>query len=428
MKWRLGVFGLVGALLIGCQTGGTSYEHSRYDYWSFRARSGRLPEPNYLPWALHEESLPLGGRGYVVCRWPDDAFPLRYYVESPIIREELQDEFRPRDPGEFVAAVERAFDIWQKAIGRPVRFQRVHERKDARLVVHMQADKNERAEGFVLGVVRDETERCQIQGRGEQPDQVRIEYQVDDAYLYISDSVGLLTPHQVQSIALHEIGHVLGVSGQHSPLRGDVMYRVASDRRVDALSQHDTNTLRALYRLAPGRIYVRTDEARSKPLSEVRRDPPRLDHELRDDRYDVEVRFPRGWQVIRSARGWIAIDGLSWDYDASIQVVSGRGDFDPEYAPLSLNRLVTGEIQRSEMLEIDGQPIARVVASSDGRTEEISMIGWQKGWLVFVIADCRSEDYQLYQPWFRSVLLSLDHPVEAAKVWRRKPGVSAPPR
>ena len=407
----MALFALAGVCLFaGCQSDGLDYEHNRFDYWEFRARAGRLPEPNYLPWALHVETLPEGGRALLACRWPNSAFPLRYYVDAPQIPEEIQDEFSPRDPLEYVGAVARAFELWEQAVGRPVRFERVDRAQDAQLVVRLEASEMRVSEGHVLGIVRDEAGRCRVTGASPEIDQVAVEYEVGEVQLYVSDAVGLLTPHQVHAIALHEIGHVLGVSGQHSPLRGDVMYPVAADRRVDVLSQHDMNTLRSLYSLVPGSIYARLDETRKLPMAEVRRGPPRLGGELSDERFGLRVRFPRGWQVIRSSRGWIAVDGLSWDYDASIQVVASRGVFDADEATRNLGRLTSGEVESAEVIELDGQPVARVIARGSDRTEEVSLIGWDEDWLVFVIADCRSEDYQLYQPWFRSVLFSLDHP------------------
>jgi Matrixin len=58
-------------------------------------------------------------------------------------------------------------------------------------------------------------------------------------------------PDEVQVMALHEIGHVLGLD--HSPDPGDIMY---ASPKVKDLSQRDIATLLLLYQLAPGSLRV----------------------------------------------------------------------------------------------------------------------------------------------------------------------------
>jgi hypothetical protein len=401
---------ILGAVLrIACAPAAPHYQHSRYGYWAFRARVGALNEPNYLPWLMHRETLFDGQEALVACRWPDDAFPLRYHVAQPTIPNEVQDEFHPRDPMEYVTAVARAFKQWEKTLDRPLRFQLVDDPEKATLQIHLDVEMRHEREGQVLGMVRNEADRCRVVGPGPDDDHVEIVYAVRHAYLYISDSFGLLTPRQVQSVALHEIGHVLGASGQHSPLRGDAMYKIADDRRVETLSEHDRNSLRALYRVRPGAIYARLNERHGEPLSEVRRTPPRLASEILDDRFGFKVRFPVGWQVIHSPRGWISVDGLSWDYDASIQLIALRGSLGDYMEARRRTTFGPETLVSSDMLEIDGQPVGRIVTRAPERTEEFSVQDWRKGWVLAMVADCSSADYMLYQPWFRRVLLSLEH-------------------
>jgi len=386
------------------------YQHSRYDYAAFRARVGVLAEPNYLPWVMHREMLPGGQPALVVCRWPDRAFPLRYYVVPPAIPSQEQDEFNPRDPEDYVLAVEEAFERWQQAVGRPVRFQRVADPEQATLQVHLDVALRQEEEGQVLGMLRDETGRCRVLGPGGDVDHVRIEFAVQDAYLFISDEFGLLTPGQVHVVALHEIGHILGASGQHSPLRGDVMYKIASDRRVEKLSEHDRNSFRALYRATPGAIYVRLNEKHAEPDTEVRRSPPVLDREYADERFGFRVRFPQGWQVMRSPRGWAAVDGLSWDYDASVQVIALRGDVVAYMQYRTLMPSAPDELVTREYLELDGRRMGRVTVRTEEWAEETAVLDWDEGWILLLVADCRNKVFSLYQPWFQRVLLSLEHP------------------
>ena len=404
---HLVAFVLLGSAL-ACAGTEPAYQHTRYDYWAFRARVGVLPEPNYLPWITHLEALPGGGLALVACRWPDDAFPIRYHVARPLIPIEEQDEFNPRDPGEYVAAVHRAFSLWEDAIGRPVRFESVDDPADAALLVHLRAEAFATEEKSVLGVVRASSARCRVVGAGEAPEAVAVVFKVAEAELFVVDQHGLLTAHQVQTVALHEIGHILGASGQHSPLRGDVMYSIADDRRVEKISEHDRNTFRALYKLRQGAVYARVDEKHAEPVSEVRRGPPRLEGRHRDDRFDFAVSFPVGWQVIRSRRGFVAVDGVSWDYDASIQVIALRGRRQDFVEQQRRSLRYRGELAGTEGPELDGQPLTRLLAKGDGWAEETVVQDWDDGWLLVMVADCNDRDYSLYRPWFERVLLSID--------------------
>lgn len=402
---RLALAGLMAGAT--CVTHEPGYQHNRYDYWAFRSRVGRLEEPNYLPYVTHRKRLPDGRPALVVCRWPAEAFPLAYYVEPPAIPPELQHEFSPRAATDYVEAVHRAVRRWADAIGRPVRFRPVSDPAAATLRVVLEPDMRPAPEGLVGGMAEGAAESCRVLGPGPSPDQVEIAFALDTVRLFIVDSVGLLTPGQVELIALHELGHVLGASGQHSPLAGDLMFRMTDDRRVEALSAHDRNTFRELYQIPPGTVYARLAEAHGQPMLEAQQGPPRLDQSVADPRFGFQVQFPVGWQRIRTSRGWIGVDGVSWDYDASMQVSAVRGRF-PELAARQAYRAqARGELARIEHLELDGLPIARFVTDSGDVTEEMVLIHWAEGWVILLLADCRSEHYPLYQNWFRRILLSV---------------------
>jgi predicted Zn-dependent protease len=405
---RLAALAFVAGWLAGCGSESSDYRHNRFDYASFRARVGSLSEPNYLPWAMHVETLPDGALALVACRWPDAAFPLRYFVRSPEIPEALEGDAPFRTPADYESAVDEAFAAWQKVIGRPVRFERALRLEDAQVEVRLEARVQEVEEGAVLGVVTGESERCRVIAAGATRDRVEIAFAPRAATLFIADSVGLLTPRQVRAVALHEIGHLLGVSGQHSPLAGDVMYAVAGDRRIEMLSEHDRGSLRALYAVPPGSVYARLDERHAEPIADVRRSPPVLATETVDERNGFRVRFPKDWQAIRTPAGFIAVDGISWDYDASIQVVAARGTPGAHLSLLAGQGISRGDDVRSEVFELDGEPIARLVTRGSERAEEIDVIGWREGWVLIVMADARERDFNLYQPWFQRVLLSLE--------------------
>ena len=401
---------LGGAAGCGGAGGGAApvdYQHNRWDYWRFEERVGALPSPNYLPWAMHRE-LADGAEVLVACRWPDEAFPLRYSVAAPEIPADLAGETVARTPADYVAAVDEAFRAWQRAIGPPVKFVRSDSPGDAALTVQLLTKIEEVPEGQLLGVVRGESHRCRVTRTGATPDLVEIEFAPNEATLYIVDSMGLLTPRQVRAVALHEIGHLLGVSGQHSPLAGDVMYEVAGDRRIEALSEHDKNTLRALYALPPGTIYARLAETREPGSNGVRADPPKLADETRDARHGFSVHFPARWQVIQTPNGWIAVDGVSWDYDASIQVISAHGSVGSYLSLLSGKGRARGDDVRSEWFELDGAPVARLISKGDERAEQTDLVDWGDGFVLVVMADSRARDFEFYRPWFQRVLLSVE--------------------
>jgi predicted Zn-dependent protease len=73
-----------------------------------------------------------------------------------------------------------------------------------------------------------------------------------------SPSGRILGPDRLRAIALHEIGHSLGLA--HSEVRGDIMFPTA-DRPI--LTGRDSATLDLLYRLPPISIKWSTDSVTS---------------------------------------------------------------------------------------------------------------------------------------------------------------------
>jgi hypothetical protein len=134
----------------------------------------------------------------------------------------------------FLDAVRSAFQRWQEA-GVPVRF-------------NLDADSGS-AEVQV---------RWRIQFEGERSGQTDVQWD-DEGHL----TGGVLTlatfdakgqpfgPDDVRVLALHEIGHLLGLD--HSPDPGDVMY---ARPKVRDLSPRDIRTAALLYDLAPGSLRV----------------------------------------------------------------------------------------------------------------------------------------------------------------------------
>jgi len=134
----------------------------------------------------------------------------------------------------FLDAVRSAFQRWQEA-GVPVRF-------------NLDADSSS-AEVRV---------QWRIQFEGERSGQTDLQW--DDEGHVTGGVVTLSTfdakgqpfgPEDVRVLALHEIGHLIGLD--HSPDPGDIMY---AQPKVRDLSPRDIRTAALLYDLAPGSLRV----------------------------------------------------------------------------------------------------------------------------------------------------------------------------
>ena len=134
----------------------------------------------------------------------------------------------------FLDAVRAAFQRWQDA-GVPVRF-------------NLDADSGS-AEVRV---------QWRIQFEGERSGQTDLQWEEDGhltggtVTLATFDAKGQpFAPEDVHVLALHEIGHLIGLD--HSPDPGDIMY---AQPKVRDLSARDIRTASLLYDLAPGPLRV----------------------------------------------------------------------------------------------------------------------------------------------------------------------------
>ena len=134
----------------------------------------------------------------------------------------------------FLDAVRAAFQRWQEA-GVPVRFDLDADSASAEVRLHWR-----------------------IQFEGERSGQTDLQW--DDEGHVTGGVITLATfdpkgqplgPDEVRVIAMHEIGHLLGLD--HSPDQGDVMY---AQPKVRELSPRDIATVLLLYDLAPGPLRV----------------------------------------------------------------------------------------------------------------------------------------------------------------------------
>lgn len=167
----------------------------------------------------------LASRDSALARWPDRlAKPLRVWVQETDTLQGWHEDFVP--------AVRGAFDSWSAA-GIPVRFDfvvdsasaDVHVRFTSRLANGISGKTVWSRDGGWWLVAGD------IQLAVEHP------------------SGGVVSPSQMRAIALHEVGHLLGLD--HSSSVEDIM---SARVRVRELSDADRGTVRLLYSMPAGSI------------------------------------------------------------------------------------------------------------------------------------------------------------------------------
>src|SRR6266699_7178066 len=157
-------------------------------------------------------------------RWDNRvARPVRVYLTAATVA-----NFQPA----FLDAVRSAFQAWEQA-GVPVRFA-------------LDADSASAEVRFLW----------RIQFEGERTGQTDLEWDADGRLtggvvtLATFDPKGQpLAPDDVRVMAIHEIGHLIGLDHSHDP--GDLMYAAP---KVRELSARDIATALLLYQLAPGTL------------------------------------------------------------------------------------------------------------------------------------------------------------------------------
>jgi hypothetical protein len=395
---------------------GPPYRPDRRDDAAFRAARPDVLEPNYLAFMVHRAPAPDGGGDVLfLCRWPDTEMPLAVYIAPPAIPDALQDEFDPKPPELFVAAVARALETWERELEGLVRFRLVPERSQARLELRLIGAQgpDTHPDLQVLGTAP-VARACRLRGGDAASGVLDVEFGVPDVELYIADYFGLLAPDQVEWIALHEIGHALGMRS-HSPIPADVMYEVVRDRvTVRELSTEDVNSFVSLYRLPNGTVYGRVpaDGGDGRPPPAPPQGAPSLAiAPYVDARLGFELRPPEGWMRVPTAQGVVAVDGVTWDYTASFQVVVHRYTtleaFMDRYGDHYLSR---GRVLSQRFLHVDGRRAfeLRIEHQTPPFVEQMTFIESGDGRVFAVIADSPAELAESYRPWFDAALAGLE--------------------
>ncbi len=422
---------LLPLALLGCLSGRLeppSYLHHRLDYAAFRERHPDLLEPNYLPFmatrvAVESRTARLARRlglargrppeALVFCRWEADDFPLAVYVEPPGIPPELAFEGFGRQPADYVAAVDRALRLWEQGLEGLVRFEAAPDARSAEVVLRLTAKPLavDDPEVQVLGTTPVGS-ACRVLGGASRDGRLAVRFGVRELRVHVADEFGLLLPDQVERIALHELGHALGMR-THSPIPADLMYPVVRDRSPRGeLGTEDVNSFLSLYQLPNGTVYRWLAEVPERAAeAPIPAGPPELELAPHVDvRLGYEIQLPRGWTRLDTGLGVVAVDGTTWDYEASFQVIVRGFESVDEY----LDRygdwhLGHGRIAEARSAQVAGRPARRFrVERPDGRSEELVLIASGDGRVVVVLWDCSTALLAAFAPWFEASLATLE--------------------
>jgi hypothetical protein len=151
--------------------------------------------------------------------------------------------------------------------------------------------------------------------------------------------------------------------------------------------------------------------------------PPRLELAPHvDARLGFSWRPPEGWLRVETARGVVAVDGVTWDYTASFQVIVERYPTVEAYLErYGAHYLRRGNLLASERTQVSGRPALRaLMVDPEGRfVEDLTFAETGDGRVVVVVADCPAEMHDAYRPWFDAALGSL-------RIWESRDAGGAP--
>ncbi len=393
------------------------YQPDRRDYASFREANPELLEPNYLPFMVHRfESDAAVGDALVFCRWFAGGMPIAVYIEPPVIAAALQDEFNPRRPEDYVEAVAESLGVWERELEGLVSFRRVDEPAAAALTLRIVGEEGPVpvADRQRLGVAEALQAACRSYGWDGEAQRMLVRFELPMLVIHLADERGLLPPSLVRRIAIHELGHALGMRG-HSPSRGDVMYPVLSDAPGhDELSLQDVNSFLSLYRLPNGAHLA--DLPPGGPAARLPPAPPSGAPMLAmaphvDARRGFELHLPAGWLRIEEPRGLFIANGPSWDYDVSLRIFVWPSPSIEDFLRCCSRGLLAGSWFRERaFVVVKGRRALKLrVEDAEGRlAQQYLFIELGDGRVMMIAAESPVEYEQAWQPWFQVCLNSLE--------------------
>jgi hypothetical protein len=168
-----------------------------------------------------------------VMRWPPKSMPLHVFINSG----NTTSGYRP----EFTTMLEQSFSEWAAASQNHVSFILTNDASKAQITCNWTSNPKEMTKltegGHALVI----------------PDDHKIKL-VRITILTKSMDQDKLSDQYFKRVALHEIGHALGLAN-HSPNPEDIMYASATSATLGCtLTNRDKNTIVGLYNIAPSKI------------------------------------------------------------------------------------------------------------------------------------------------------------------------------